>query len=61
LPTATEIQKCLRLAINFVDRADLRIESKEILTMRLIPFCVTDEVINEMPFRENGLRSSEDR
>jgi len=61
LPTATHIYEYLRLLIDFVHRAQLRIESPEILPMRLISCLIGEELVFEMALRENRLRSSDDR
>ncbi|PYK10343.1 MAG: hypothetical protein DME65_10285 [Verrucomicrobia bacterium] len=61
MPTAAEIYEPLRFVTDFIDHSELRSESQKILPIGLIPVCVTDEIINEMPLCQNGLRSSENR
>src|SRR5947208_12271218 len=61
LPTTTDIHECLCLAIDFVNRAQLGIESPKIFPILLISCGFGQELVNEMMLRENRLRSSVSR
>jgi len=61
LPTPAEIDERLRFTVDFVNRAEFWVESKKILTMRLISDRLGDELIQETSLRENRLRANEDR
>src|SRR6478672_11356727 len=61
LPTTTEVYECLCLAVDFVNRSQLGIESPEILPIRLISVRVANKSVLKMPLRENRLCSGENR